>query len=67
MLVLALSRHTGVRLAELGFLFILLAGAWLASAQVAKFRAGTLRIVAGVGFAVGGLLVIIAIHWAQFG
>jgi hypothetical protein len=56
-----------MRLAEVGFLFILLAGAWLASAQVARFRGGTLRMLAGVAFAVGGVLLIIAIHWAHFG
>ena len=66
-MVLAFTRHTGVRLAELGFLFILLAGAWLASAQISKVKDGTLRVVGGVAFALGGLLVIIAIHWGHFG
>jgi hypothetical protein len=68
-LVLAFTRHTGARLAELGFLFILLAGAWLAAAS--RPKASTLRLaggtVGGLGLALGGLLVIIAIHWGHFG
>jgi hypothetical protein len=65
MFVLGFTRHTGVRIAEVGFLFILLAGAWLAAAS--RPKASTLRIVGGVGLALGALLVIIAIHWGHFG
>ena len=66
-LVLAFTHRTGVRLAEVGFLFILFAGGWLAAS--AGFKAGTLRTWGGVGLALtlGGLLVIIAIHWGHFG
>ena len=68
-LVVAFTRHTGVRLAEVGFIFILLAGAWLAAAS--RPKDSSLRIVGGivvgVGLALGGLLVIIAIHWGHFG
>jgi hypothetical protein len=64
---LALARHTGVRLAETGFLLILFAGIWLAAAQVPRFRLGTARtIVAGVALALAGLLLIIATHWGHF-
>ena len=62
--LLALAHHTGVRLAEVGFLLILFAGVWLAAAQVPKFKLGTARtIVAGVALALAGLLLIIATHW----
>jgi hypothetical protein len=65
--VLALTHHTGVRLAEIGFLLILFAGIWLAVAQVPKFRFGTARmIVAGIALALAGLLLIIATHWGHF-
>ena len=64
----ALSHHTGLRLAEVGFLLILFAGIWLAAAQVPKFKFATGRtIVAGVALALAGLLLIIAIHWGHVG
>jgi hypothetical protein len=68
-LVLVLARHTGVRLAEVGFLLILIAGVWLVFAETLnperwrRFR----TIVAGVLLAVAGLLLIIAAHWGKFG
>jgi hypothetical protein len=64
----ALAHHTGVRLAEIGFLLILFAGIWLAAAQIPAFKFGTARtIVAGIALAVAGLLLIIATHWGHFG
>jgi hypothetical protein len=66
--VVAMSHHTGRRLAEIGFLLILFAGIWLAAAQVPKLRFGTARIiVAGVALALAGVLLIIATHWGHFG
>jgi hypothetical protein len=62
-----LSSHTGVRLAEVGFLLILFAGVWLVAAAIPQFRLARARtIVAGVALAVGGLLLIIATHWGHF-
>jgi len=67
-LVLGFAHHTGVRLAEVGFLLMLFAGVWLAAAQLPQFKFGTARtIVAGVALAIGGLLLIIATHWGHFG
>ena len=64
--VVALSRHTGLRLAEVGFLLFVIAGIWLAFAVQARWH--TLRtIVAGVCLAAGGVLLIIATHWGHFG
>lgn len=66
-LVLAFSHHTGIRLAEVGFLLILFAGVWLVAAQIPQLKLGTARtIVAGAALAIGGLLLIIATHWGQF-
>lgn len=45
-MVLAFAHHTGERLAELGFLIILLASPLLASARL---KAGTYKIAGGVG------------------
>jgi hypothetical protein len=67
-LALALTHQTGRRLAEVGFLLILIAGIWLAAAQIPLFKMSTARtIVAGLALAVGGLLLLIATHWGHFG
>lgn len=66
--VVALTHHTGTRLAEVGFLLIVLAGIWLAVSQAAKFRYPTARtVIAGAALAVAGVLLIIATHWGHFG
>jgi len=66
--VVALAHHAGRRLAEIGFLLILIAGIWLAAAQIPAFKLSTARtIVAGVALAAAGVLLIIAIHWGHFG
>jgi hypothetical protein len=68
-MIAAMTRHTGSRLAEVGFLIILIAGVWLVCAQTlnpakwGKFR----TIVSGGLLAIAGLLLIIATHWGHFG
>ena len=63
------SRQTGLRVAEVGFLLIVIAGVWLAVAETldpARWR--TFRTtVAGVLLAIGGLLLVTATHWGHFG
>jgi hypothetical protein len=66
--VLAMSAHTGVRLAEVGFLLILFAGVWLIAAEIPSLGLRRVRtIVAGLALAVAGLLLIIATHSGHFG
>lgn len=66
--VFALSHHTGARLAEIGFLLVLIAGLWLAAAQMPQFRMATGRTtVAGLALAAAGVLLIVAVHWGHFG
>jgi hypothetical protein len=66
--IVALSHHTGRRLAEVAFLLIVFAGIWLAAAQIPQLKMPTTRtIVAGIAFAVAGVLLIIATHWGHFG
>jgi hypothetical protein len=61
-------RQSGVRLAQVGFLLILIAGIWLAAAEIPLLEfARARKIVAGVLLAIGGLLLIIATQWVQFG
>jgi len=68
-MIAAITRHTGIRLAEVGFLLILIAGVWLVFAEIldpakwGKFR----TIVSGVLLAIAGLLLIIATHCGHFG
>jgi hypothetical protein len=67
-LVVGVGRHTGIRLAEVGFLLILFAGAWLAAAEIPQLKLATGRtIVAGIALAAAGILLIVATHWGRFG
>jgi hypothetical protein len=65
--VVALTHHTGVRLAEVGFLLILFAGVWLIAAEIPRLRLSQARrIVAGAALAIAGVLLIIATHSGHF-
>jgi hypothetical protein len=67
-LLVGLSPRGGLRLAEVGFVLILIAGVWLVAAQYAPLRHHTARTtVAGVLLAAAGLLLVIATHWGHFG
>ena len=67
-LILGFAPRTGVRLAEVAFLLTIFAGIWLAVAQVPHFKLGAARTaIAGMALALGGLLLIIAVHWGHFG
>ena len=66
--LLALSRHAGVRLAEVAFLLIVIAGVWLAASQIPRLRLGSTRaVVGGLALAAAGVLLIIAAHWGHYG
>jgi hypothetical protein len=66
--VLDLTRHNGLRLAEIGFLLILFSGIWLTAGSIPRLGLRRTRtIVAGVALAAGGLLLIVATHWGHFG
>jgi hypothetical protein len=62
----AFTRHTGVRVAEIGFALFAIAGALLVVAQVVPGRRlGT--IASGASLAAGSVIVLIAIRWGSFG
>jgi hypothetical protein len=66
--IFALTRHTGRRVAEVGFLLLLFAGIWLAATQLPQLKLRALRtVVAGVALAIAGVLLIIATRWGHFG
>ena len=77
MSLIAFSHRTGVRVAEVAFLLVLIAGVWIASASLTKvdrthtwfgivIASSRFRMtVAGGMLACGGLLLIIATHWGH--
>ena len=78
MTLLAVSHSTGVRIAEVGFLLLVIAGLWIASASLTNVDKTHTRlrfiviassrfrmVVAGMFLACGGLLLIIATHWGH--
>jgi hypothetical protein len=68
MSLLGFTHHTGIRLAEVGFLLLVFAGVWLSAAQIPWFKFATARtMVAGLALAIGGSLLIVATHWGHFG
>jgi hypothetical protein len=67
-LLLTLSAKAGDRLAEVGFLLLIIAGIWLVAAEIPALKLSKLRrIVAGLALAASGVLLIIATHWGHFG
>jgi hypothetical protein len=66
--LLTISYDTSVRIAEVGFLLILIAGVWLVAAEIPALKLSRVRtIVAGAALAAAGVLLIIATHWGTFG
>jgi hypothetical protein len=67
--LLAVSRHAshnGRRVAEVGLLLFLVAGVWLVVAEFQEFGRAK-AIVAGSALAVGAVLLIVAVHFGNFG
>jgi len=63
-----MSHHTGIKLAEVGFLLMLFAGVWFVVAGLPRFRGRRSRnVVAGAALAVGSLLLIVATHFGHYG
>lgn len=67
MFLLAITRHTGIRLAELGFLLVAIAGGLLLIGAIAPSGRRTGAGIAGLALAAGGVLMIVATHWGHFG
>ncbi len=61
-----INKSSTVKLAEVGFLLILIAGLWLLAAEIPQLKLQKTRsIVAGLLLAVAGLLLLIATHWGK--
>lgn len=66
MSIFAFTRHTGVRIAEIGFAIVAIAGALLAVSPLTRLsRPGA--VAGGLALAAGAVLVIVAIRWGSFG
>jgi hypothetical protein len=64
--LLALTPHGGVRVAELAFVCLLIAGIALAIDGFASHPRRTGAGVAGIMLALAGFLAIVATHWGHF-
>jgi hypothetical protein len=70
-MIVAIAHATGIKLAEFGFLLIVIAGVWLVASEIVAL--GVLKwhefriFVAGACLAVAGILLIVATHWGGFG
>jgi hypothetical protein len=66
-LLLTLSAKASDRLAEVGFLLLVIAGIWLVAAEIPALKLSKIRrIVAGMALTASGVLLIIATHWGHF-
>jgi hypothetical protein len=68
---LAITHATGIKLAEAGFLLILIAGVWLAASEIAALGAIEWHrfriVVAGACLVAAGILLVVATRWGGFG
>lgn len=65
-MLIAITAHNGVRLAEMGLVLDALAATALIVGSVPGFRRYS-RYVVGVLFLAGSVLLIVAVHWGHFG
>jgi hypothetical protein len=65
--IFAITHHTGVRLAEVGFLLLAIGGIWLVASDIPALKLDKFRfIVAGLAIAAAGVLLVVATHWGHF-
>ena len=67
MILLALTRQTGLRIAEIGFALGAVAGAALVLGTVTTFGSKRGNLVAGLALAAGCVLLIVSFHWSPLG
>ena len=67
MLLLAIARHTGTRLAELGFLLAASAGALMLISAIVPSGRRVGMALTGIALGAGAVLLIVATHWGHFG
>jgi hypothetical protein len=67
MLFLSIARHTGIRLAEVGFALAALAGGLLVLGSILPFGRREGMFLGGLALAAGGVLLVVASRWGGFG
>jgi hypothetical protein len=66
-LFLSIARHTGIRLAEVGFALAALAGGLLVLGSILPFGRREGMFLGGLALAAGGVLLVVASRWGGFG
>ena len=66
MTIFAFTRHTGVRIAEIGFALLAISGALQAMVPVTRIgrHAG---VAAGASLFAGAVVILVAIRWGSYG
>ncbi len=67
MLLLTISKHNGIRLAEVGFALAAIAGALFLFGGITPFMRRGGMALGGLCLAVAGVLLVVATHWGGFG
>ncbi len=66
-LLISMSRHTGIRVAEIGMAFGAIGGALIALGGMTPFGRRGGMVLGGLCIAVGCVLALAAIRWGGFG
>jgi hypothetical protein len=66
MILLALTKHNGARLAEVGFALLAVAGLLLAIGAVTPLGRRGGGLLGGLAIAAAGILLVVATHWGHF-
>jgi hypothetical protein len=67
MLLLTITKHDGLRLAELGLALTAVAGVAFFLGALAPFGRKPGNAIGGITLAAGAVLLLIAAHWGHFG
>lgn len=65
-MLIAITVHSGLRIAEVGFLLDAIAGGLIFVGAAPGFRRVG-NLLAGLALAAGSVLLIVAAHWGHFG
>jgi hypothetical protein len=65
--VLAITQRNGIRIAEVGFALVAVAGGLLVLGGLAPSGRRVGALLGGLALAAGGVVLIIATHWGHFG
>ncbi len=67
MTLLAITKHNGIRLAEVGFALAAIAGLLFLFGGMTPFMRRGGMALGGLALAAGGVLLVVASHWGHFG